>query len=121
MSYTPKKGGRPKLPHMERRCRNITIALTESEYSKVIEYADISGKMPSIILREMAFEGTAKLVPKVNKETRAELGKAGGLVKVLIEQARAKQIVMTPDREAYLVRLVEFIKKVRAEVIGDDK
>lgn len=120
MENTTNKGGRPSLPSRVRRSHYITIALTEKEYTDIIMQADESGKKPAVMLREMALHGSVKMVPTINKETRAELGKIGGLVKILIEQAREKQIVLNKEYASYLVRLGEVVKQLRSEVMGND-
>ncbi len=111
------KGGRPKLNKNEKKSRYVTISLTESEYEDLSKKAELSGKKISVMLREMALTGQVLVVPTINKKTAAELGKVGGLIKVLIEQVRAGQVQnISLDQLKWLNKVVQLAKDVRDAV-----
>jgi len=116
MFSSHRKGGRPPLPQRMKRRKHIKVSLTQDEYDRVANKAWIGGKRVSVMLRELALKGRVIVVPEVNKMVVAELGKIGGLIKLIVLQGQAGQKNVSPQQIEWLNRMVRLIREVREMV-----
>ncbi|NDV18760.1 hypothetical protein GO013_04920 [Pseudodesulfovibrio sp. JC047] len=71
-----------------------------------------------MLVREMALKCRVEVLPEINKSVVAELGRVGGLIKILVMQGREGQRHLSIEQISWLNGVVKMIKEIRAMVVS---
>lgn len=107
-----KKNGRPALPPERRKRNKVTASFSDEEFLTIEVPALETGKRPSEVVRDLVLKGRFCTPPSINRRTAAELGRIGGLLKMLINQVQFGEVKTLSPQDLDLIN--DLSKQVRA-------
>lgn len=84
-----RRGGRPRMPDIERRTAQITVALNQLEVAQIDMKCEEAGMDAPSYLRAAATGNNVLTVPAVNREKYAELARLAGNLNQLMRHIHA--------------------------------
>lgn len=84
-----RRGGRPRVPDIERRTASITVAINQLESASIAMKCDESGMDAPSYLRAAALGNNVLTVPAINREKYSELARLAGNLNQLMRHVHS--------------------------------
>ncbi|MEZ0223993.1 MAG: mobilization protein [Alphaproteobacteria bacterium] len=84
-----RRGGRPRMPEIERRTAQVTVALNQLECERIAMKCDEAGMDVPSYLRAAALGNNVLTVPAVNREKYTELARLAGNLNQLMRHVQS--------------------------------
>lgn len=115
---TRNRGGRPRLPELEKRVVRVTTQCSIAEADALIEAAERAGLTVAEWLRVAGMGQQIKSIPAINRAAYAELARLAGNLNQLIAAAHKSGSVPMQQLSTILSALRGEVQKLRTELLG---
>ncbi|WP_082878119.1 hypothetical protein [Methylobacillus sp. MM3] len=117
---TRRRGGRPRLPDIERRNIKTTITLNRLEAEQLMLKSEDAGMDGASYIRVAALGNTITAVPAINREAYVKLARLAGNVNQLMRHINSSSSVVVNGQQlgAGLEKLRAEVQALRAALLG---
>jgi hypothetical protein len=114
------RGGRPRMPDIERRTAKLTIALNRLEAEQLAFKSEDAGMDTAAYIRVAALGNQITAVPKINREAYTELARLAGNLNQLMRHINSSSSVVVNGEQlgAGLEKLRAEVQALRAALLG---